>query len=297
MKYLITGGTGLIGQALIERLSQQDASITVLTRNIKKARKLFNSNITLINSLSIYDIEHCDVVINLAGEAIADKRWSQSQKNKICKSRWNITLQIKDFIKKSKHPPHLFMSGSAIGIYGRQGDHVIDEEYPSFNKEFTHDVCAKWEAISLSASSDITRVAVLRTGIVLSNKGGALDKMYLPFKMGGGGKIGNGKQFMSWIHIEDMINGILHIINDKQLKGAVNLTAPYAVTNRIFSETLAKQLKRPCFCTIPEWVLKLLLGEMSDLILYGQNVVPKKLLDSGFTFAYPKINQAFEHLF
>ena len=302
MKYLITGGTGLIGQALMEHLLLQNSIITVLTRDTKKAETFFNNNnnnnnkINLIDTLSINDVENCDVIINLAGEAIAGRRWSQSQKNEICKSRWGITLQLKNLIKQAKVPPHLFISGSAIGIYGRQSDQVIDEEYSNFNQEFTHDVCSKWEAIALSASSEKTRVAVLRTGIVLAKYGGALRKMYLPFKLGLGGKMGNGDQIMSWIHIEDMVLAILHITKNEQLEGAINLTAPYALSNKTFSLALSSQLKRPCLFTTPQWLLKILLGEMSDLLLFGQNVVPNKLLSSGFSFRYPKINAAFKHL-
>jgi len=296
MNYLITGGTGLIGKALIAALSQNNIDITVLTRNPKQAKTLLGDHLHFIDTLTGKDIENKDVVINLAGEPIADKRWTNSQKNKICQSRWQITQQLVELIKQAEVPPSLFISGSAIGIYGRQDNKEVNESYKDFNKEFTHDICQKWEAIALSASSEKTRVAILRTGIVLAKNSGALAKMLPPFKLGLGGPISHGKQVMSWIHYQDMIAAILHIEKHKELNGPINLTAPFPVSNDIFSRTLASQLKRPCFFTTPECLLKILFGEMADLLIYGQNVVPTKLLDSGYNFKYPTIQDALSEL-
>ena len=307
MNYLITGGTGLIGRALIDKLLLNDATnnkkessekniqITVLTRNITNAKKILSSQVKLISEISINDIEHADVVINLAGEAIADKRWSESQKSKICNSRWKITTHLVELINKAKNSPRLLISGSAIGIYGRQGTEFINEQFNNYHKEFTHTVCAKWEELALGASTN-TRVALLRTGIVLADNGGVLAKMLLPFSLGLGGKISKGEQIMSWIHINDMVNAILHIESHEHLSGPINLTAPNPVSNKVFSEALAKQLKRPCFITTPAWLLLLLFGEMSDLLLFGQNVIPQKLIDSGFTFKYSDVNEALSNI-
>jgi len=299
MNYLITGGTGLIGQALIKQLLRQKAVITVLTRNINNAKKLLPASIHLIDTLSIADIDNCDVVINLAGETIADKRWSTKQKNTICQSRWQLTSAIAELIKQAKNPPNLFLSGSAIGFYGRQNNQVvIDENFTQAHQEFTHEVCQQWEQLALQAASKNTRVAVLRTGIVLApvKSGGALAKMFLPFKLGVGGKVSSGEQIMSWIHIEDMVNAILFIAQNENLDGAINLTAPMPVSNGVFSKALATQLKRPCFFTTPAWVFKLLFGEMSDLLLYGQQVVPAKLLNAGFVFNHKTVNEALSNL-
>lgn len=296
MKYLITGGTGLIGQELIKKLVLQNADIMVLTRNKNKGEKLFPSSVKFIDTLLIEHIENCDVVINLAGEAIADKRWSNSQKNKICQSRWQLTSAITTFINQAKNPPSIFISGSAIGYYGRQNDQVIDETFKKVHQEFTHEVCHQWEQRALKASSTKTRVVLLRTGIVLANKGGALSKMLLPFKLGIGSKVSTGKQIMSWIHIDDMVDAILHIEKTQSLDGAINLTAPMPISNAEFSQTLATQLKRPCLFTTPAWVFKLLLGEMSALLLFGQNVLPTKLLNSGFTFKYTTVDKALSNL-
>lgn len=297
MNYLITGGTGIIGSALIARLPKENTQITVLSRRKEKAENLLGRHINVIEKLSINDVEAADVIVNLAGEAIADKRWSVNQKDKICQSRWGITQQLVDLITSAKNPPRVFISGSAIGIYGRQQNHPIDESYEQFNPEFTHHVCATWENIALTALSAKTRVAILRTGIVLTKKGGALAKMIPPFKLGLGGKISHGEQMMSWIHIDDMIDAILHIQESELIDGVINLTAPQALSNKDFSQALAAQLKRPCLFTTPSWLLKAIFGEMADLLLFGQHVVPKKLVDSGFSFTHSNINQALMDLF
>lgn len=296
MNYLITGGTGLIGKSFIKTLPKSSSQITVLTRNRDKAKNLLGSSIHYINKLSLLDIENTDVILNLAGEAIADKRWSDTQKEKICQSRWQITQQLVDLIQQANNPPSLFISGSAIGIYGRQENSPVNEAFTQYHQEFTHDVCAKWEGIALNASSEKTRVAILRTGVVLAKRGGALQKMVLPFKLGLGASISDGKQIMSWIHIDDMVAAILHIQNTEYLHGVINLTAPEPVLNKQFSQALAASLNRPCLFSTPAWLLKMLLGEMSDILLFGQNVVPSKLIDSSFVFKYKTIDCAFANL-
>jgi uncharacterized protein (TIGR01777 family) len=296
MNILITGGTGLIGQQLIIKLGITKANITVLTRDITKAAQKLPSKITFIKRLSLCDVEKQDIVINLAGEPIADRRWTHIQKQKICDSRWKITEQLTALIKEAKSPPHLFISGSAIGIYGRQSDTPIEESYTEFHQEFTHHVCATWEDLALRAQSPRTRVAILRTGIVLAKNGGALSKMLLPFKLGLGGKIGTGQQIMSWIHIEDMVNAILHIKDTPSLEGVINLTSGKAVSNKVFTAMLSKTLNRPHLFNTPAFVLKFIFGEMSELLLFGQNVIPSKLKNSGFIFKYPSIDSALNNL-
>lgn len=296
MNVLITGGTGLIGKKLVNAFQQSKANITVLTRDAVKALDKLGSNVTFIEKLDIASIENQDIIINLAGEPIANKRWSNAQKNKICQSRWGITKQLADLIHSAQNPPSLFISGSAIGVYGRQTDTPIDESFTQYHSEFTHDVCDKWEKLALRAESDITRVVILRTGIVLDSEGGALAKMLLPFKLGIGGKVGNGKQVMSWIHIDDMIQAILHIQNTPDLKGVTNITSKYPVSNAVFSRKLAQTLQKPGICTTPAILLKIMLGEMADLLLFGQCVIPNKLIKSGFHFQYPTIDKALKNL-
>ena len=294
MNILITGGSGLIGQALIQHLNAD--RILVLTRSPEKTTKLLPDNIELITTIDDVDFNELDVVVNLAGEAIVDKRWSSAQKAIICQSRWQITQSLVEKIQAATKPPHSFISGSAIGFYGRQGAVAIDESYQDIHDEFSHHICHKWEQIALQAESAQTRVCLIRTGIVLANNGGALEKMLLPFKLGLGGPIASGEQFMSWIHIDDMVAVLLAAIYQTSFSGPINATAPMPVCNQEFSETLSAVLGRPCIFRVPGFVLKILMGESADLILYGQNVIPKKLLSDNFKFQYPTLEIALKQL-
>lgn len=294
MHIVITGGTGLIGRALIEKLSSHQ--ITVLTRNRYLARSLFSSDIYLCTQLdALPDFNEVDAVINLAGEPIVGKRWNLKQKEKICASRWNITEKLVEKINQVDNPPHTFISSSAVGIYGNQGSHILDETSYIQASDFAHMVCDNWEKIALKASKS-SRVCLLRTGVVLSPNGGALQKMLLPYQLGLGGPIGSGLQYMSWIHITDTINAILHLLLNSNAKGAFNLTAPHPVTNREFSQTLAHTLHRPHLLFTPEFAIKLLLGQASQLLLDSQRALPKALQKTGFEFSYPQLSNALEDL-
>jgi uncharacterized protein (TIGR01777 family) len=296
MNYLITGGTGLIGRAFIESLPKENTNITVFTRNKTNAEEVLGNAINCIDELSITDIQDSDVILNLAGEPIADKRWSDAQKENICQSRWTVTQKLVDLINQAKNPPSVFISGSAIGIYGRQNKQPINESFEQYHQEFTHHICSTWENIALGAITNQTRVAILRTGIVLAKSGGALGKMIPPFKFGLGGKIGDGEQMMSWIHIEDMIAAISHIQESNTLQGVINLTAPNPVSNEQFTQTLASVLNRPCRLSTPAWLLKILFGEMADILLFGQNVIPTKLVESGLSFKYSDLKAALTNI-
>lgn len=289
---LITGGTGLIGRKLITALEKQYA-MTIVTRDPSRAKRLLGDGVNCITTEELTSVDEFDAIINLAGEPIADKRWSDTQKERICNSRWKITQQLVDLINASNNAPSVLISGSAIGIYGRQGDAVVTEDFTDFHDEFSRAVCQKWENIALEAK---TRVCVLRTGVVLSDEGGALAKMLMPFRFGLGGPISSGKQFMAWIHIEDMVNGIIHLLSNEEAQGVYNLTAPNPNTNHFFSLALAKRLERPCIFRVPAFVIKALMGESSDLVLYGQKVVPKKLLDESFVFNFPTLKEALADL-
>ncbi len=294
MNILITGGTGLIGQALIQHLHAD--RMIVLTRNLASAAKRLPQSIELVTTLADVNFDELDVVVNLAGEAIVDKRWSSAQKDIICQSRWQVTQSLVGKMQSATKPPHCFISGSAIGFYGRQNASAIDENHQNVYNEFSHHICKKWEDIALSAQSDKTRVCILRTGIVLANNGGALQKMLPAFKFGLGGPIGDGKQFMSWIHIDDMIAVILAAIYQPSLTGIINATAPMPVSNQEFSKTLSKVLSRPCIFRVPAFMLRILMGESTDLVLYGQNVLPQKLLKNNFKFQYPALQVALKQL-
>jgi len=292
MKILITGATGLIGSALCKMLADKHELIA-LTRNINKAKNTLPNSIKFIDNLKDLNFDDLDAVINLAGEPIADKRWSAQQKQRIFQSRLGITEQIVTKINASDAPPKVFISGSAIGFYGRQpAENVVTESYSSTYPEFSHQLCKQWEELALQAQSPDVRVCLLRTGIVLSKQGGALDKMLPPFKLGMGGKMASGKQMMSWIHIDDMINAIVFLLDAPNAHGAFNLTAPEPVSNTNFTQILAKALKRPALFPMPEFVLKLLFGEMSDLLIYGQNVIPEKLEQQGFKFKFNTLDAA-----
>lgn len=295
MRILITGGTGLIGSNLIPKLKPND--ITVVTRNVSQAELILGHKVTLISSLDEFkNLDNFHVVINLAGEPIINKRWSDEQKKVIEHSRWDITEKLISLMKASNDPPSLFVNGSAIGYYGRQGDEIIDEDFDSPNDEFSHQLCERWEFLARKAESEHTRVCIIRTGIVITRRGGALMKMVPPFKFGLGGPMGSGKQYMSWIHLEDMLDGLIHIIDNIECKGVYNFTAPNPVTNAEFSKTLASVLHRPSLLPMPSFALRVIMGEAADLLLYGQRVIPKRLQESGYQFHYPELEHALECL-
>lgn len=290
MHILITGGTGLIGRALINKLSGHH--LTVLTRSPEKAMLALPAHVNLVRNLTrLSDFHRLDAVINLAGEPIIGKRWHPQQKEQICASRWDITQTLVQQILQAKTPPHTFISGSAVGYYGNQGQRILDETVTVNDSSFAHRVCANWENIALRAA-DKSRVCLLRTGIVLSPEGGALKKMMLPFQLGLGGPIGNGEQYLSWIHINDMVEGIIHLLHHPDAHGIFNLTAPNPVTNTTFSRTLSRSLCRPHFLATPKWALKIALGEASQLLLDSQRVIPSALEKSGYQFTFPKLHAA-----
>ncbi|MCR9985484.1 TIGR01777 family oxidoreductase [Vibrio antiquarius] len=299
MKILLTGGTGFIGSELLKLLSTHQ--VMLLTRSPEQAKQRLQhadlGNIEYLDSLeSFADLNHIDAIINLAGEPIADKRWTSEQKEKICKSRWKITEQIVELIHASTEPPAVFISGSAVGYYGDQQDHPFDECLHVNSEDFPHKVCAKWEQIAKRAESEQTRVCLLRTGVVLGLNGGALAKMLLPYKLGVGGPLGNGNQYMPWIHILDMVRAIMYLLETPHAHGTFNMCAPHPVTNRIFSGTLAKTLKRPHILFTPKWAMELLMGESSCLLFDSMRAKPKKLTELGFKFSYSRIEPALKHL-
>jgi uncharacterized protein (TIGR01777 family) len=300
MQILITGGTGLIGQALIPVLLKRGHQLVLLTRDkeaaLHKLAKPAPHFEAIIESLEQVNFNHLDAVINLAGEPMAEKRWSTARKALLCESRWQLTRQLVEKIKSAKSPPSVLISGSAIGIYGRQDKTSIDEQFTAFYPEFSHSLCDQWEQIANAAQSDKTRVCLLRTGIVLAATGGALAKMLPAFRLGLGGPIATGEQMMSWIHLADMVSLIIFLLDQQTLNGPFNATAPHPVSNAVFSKTLAATLHRPCFFRVPETLLKLGMGELSDLLIYGQAVVPAKLQKAGFQFRYPELDAALRSL-
>lgn len=293
---LITGGTGLIGQALCDALIQKGVHVTVLTRNINKARQRFISqeNITLIDSLQqIKSEDSFDAVVNLAGAPIA-QRWTSSYQRILFQSRINLTQALIESLATLKKSPQVLVSGSAIGFYGPQQDQELIET-SAFMPSFSHELCQAWEDEANKAKQLGIRVVNLRTGIVLSKAGGALAKMRLPFRLCLGGPIGNGLQWMSWVHHEDIVR-IIQFCLEQSIEGAVNATAPFPVTNREFASTYAKVLHRPACLPMPAWFLRLLMGQMAEeLLLTGQRVLPDKLQHAGFRFKYATLEKALKN--
>ncbi|MEZ8988746.1 TIGR01777 family protein [Vibrio breoganii] len=299
MHILITGGTGFIGRALVKQLIPHQ--MTILTRdsdNAAQQLKHVNPNcLHFVQSLDhLQDLCDFDAVINLAGEPIVNKRWTDKQKKRICDSRWDITRQIADLIKCSSNPPKVFVSGSAVGIYGDQNQIRVDEETPYKAEGFPHYVCQEWEDIANQARSEQTRVALIRTGIVLGQNGGALEKMLLPYKLGLGGPLGAGQQYMPWIHIQDMVRAIQFLLETEICSGIFNMVAPHPVTNKEFSQTLAKTLSRPHFLFTPKFAMQMALGESSCLLFDSVKAKPKRLTEMGFTFNYSRVQPALSQI-
>lgn len=291
MKILMTGGTGLIGSRFINDFEQHE--YTVLTRSPYQAQRNLPAQTDIINDLSkLSNLNDFDAVINLAGEPIINKRWSQRQKALICQSRWLTTDKLVKLFAQSEMPPEVLISGSAVGIYGSHGEDFLTEHQGIFEHDFASRLCQRWETIAQEAST-YTRVVNLRTGIVLDSKGGALGKMLPLFKCNLGGRIGDGQQFMPWIHIQDMINSISFLLNREHCEGPFNLVSPHAVTNYQFTEELAHVLDKRAYLPMPKAVLRPLMGESSALLLGSQRVVPEKLIEAGFHFDFPEIQDAF----
>lgn len=291
MNILLTGGTGLIGRHLIPRLLALGHTVSVVTRSQEKARQRLDEQVRLFVGLQDFSsLDGFDAVINLAGEPIVDKRWTAAQKQKLCDSRWLMTQRLSELIQASPVPPSVFISGSATGYYGDLGEVVATEEEPPHH-EFTHKLCAKWEQLACLAQSQQTRVCLLRTGVVLAPQDGFLSKVLPSFKWGLGGPIGNGRQYLPWIHIDDMISGIVWLL-EHNLQGPFNLVSPYPVRHETFAHILGQVLHRPAILRVPASVIRLLMGESSVLALGGQRALPKRLEESGFTFRWYDLDAA-----
>lgn len=296
MHILITGGTGFIGQLFI-RHSAND-QFTVVSRNPIKAKQQFSDapQVTEVVELeALSSLDAFDAVINLAGEPIIDKRWTPRQKDVIRASRWSTTDHLVRCFENSDNPPDVFISGSAIGYYGEQGDKQITESLIADANDFSADLCQQWEQRAQQIQ-DKCRFVILRTGIVMHPKFGALQRMILPFKMGLGGPIGSGQHYFSWIHWQDMINGIRYLLDNNQMSGVFNMTAPNPVTNKAFATALGRAVNRPAFMPMPPFVLSILLGEASELLTVSQRVLPTALHESGFEFTYTEVNKCLQNL-
>jgi len=294
MRILITGGTGFIGRHFIRTFPQY--SYLVLTRSPQKARSRLPASVDLIASLDeLNHLNDIDAVINLCGEAIADHRWTQTQKQRICESRWQPTRELVELCQKSSDPPRVMLSGSAIGYCGDTGSLVVSEDYIPHSHDFAHEVCVGWENIALQLET-LVRVVLLRTSVVLGKHGGALKKMMLPFRMGVGGPMGSGKQYMSWIHQDDMVQAMQFLLEHEAARGAFNMSSPTSVTNAEFSRLLAEALGKKSWLPVPAMFIRLMLGEAASLVLESQRIYPQALLNLGFQFRYPELEPALTQL-
>ena len=294
MKVLITGSSGLIGSVLIESLASNGHEVVrLLRKKFSKDSPVWDPENDVIDLADVRDIA---AVVHLAGDNIAEGRWNDRKKGRIRNSRVRGTKLLAEFFAASEHKPRIIVSASAVGVYGDRGEELVDETSEPGNG-FLADVCQQWEGATASAVDAGIRVANVRFGVVLSTAGGALKKMLLPFRMGLGGVIGGGKQYMSWVSIDDVVGMIQYVIGNDSMRGPVNLVSPHAVSNHEFTKTLGRVLHRPTIFPMPAFAARLAFGEMAnELLLSSTRAVPKKLMNSGYKFRHPELGEAFEHL-
>ena len=295
MKIILAGGTGFIGKELVLSLYQKGHEIVQLTRKSPDEKSRLVTQVqwdgkTLGPWAELLD--GADAVINLCGEPIAGKRWSEPQKKIIVTSRLDTTRVIIDAISKSSRKPKVLINASGAGFYGNRPDEILTESAPP-GKGFLPRTCIAWEEEAKRAESLGVRVVLLRIGMVLEKSGGALDKLIPPFHFFAGGPLGNGKQGMPWIHRADILGIIQFVLDHSEISGPVNLTAPEIITNEQFSQILGEVLHRPSWLRAPAWALKILLGKMAEeLLLSGQRATPAKILGAGYQFQYPELKLA-----
>ncbi|CBL44506.1 conserved hypothetical protein [gamma proteobacterium HdN1] len=290
----ITGGTGFIGQALCAWLHERGYRVTVLSRKKEEqVRQLCGPQVRSISKLSeLHHIGAIDAVVNLAGESMLSGRWTELRKTELRMSRISLTRELCHYLAKLTHKPSVLISGSAIGYYGNAGAEELTEESPP-GMDFASQLCADWEHAAREAELLRIRVCAIRIGIVLSPEGGMLSRIIMPFRLGLGGIIGDGRQWMSWIERHDLCRLITFLIETPRAQGPVNAVAPYPATNRAFTHLLAETLRRPTLLPIPAKLLALILGEAASLVLGSQHVIPEKAMALGFRFQHESLESAF----
>jgi uncharacterized protein (TIGR01777 family) len=294
MKILVTGGTGFVGQSLSPALAAEGHEVVILTR--QPAPRLPQGGVSAVTRLDGLDASGFGGVVNLAGAPIGDARWTESRKKLLLESRINTTARLVEWMARAKRRPPVLVSASAVGYYGEQGDRPITEDTPP-TPGFTHDLCAAWEREAEKAAEFGVRVCLMRIGVVLGQGGGALAKMLPAFRMGAGGRLGAGKHWFPWVHRADVTAICQWLLANDRSRGAYNVGAPNPVTNAEFTRALGRALGRPTVLPMPEAALKLLFGEMSELLLVSDRMLPKRLLDEGFKFRYPDLDRALANIF
>ena len=301
MRVVVAGGSGFIGRKLIGGLLQEHHEVTLISRTPEKTGNYFPGvqvrfwdakNETALTGI----LDGADAVINLTGESLASKRWTQIQKERILFSRIESTRALILAINHALHKPFVLLNASAVGYYGNVPEGDVTESAPR-GTGFLADVCARWEEEALKVQKSGVRVVLLRTGVVLDNKGGALQNIILPFRLFLGGPPGSGSQWFPWIHLQDEVSAILFALENEHITGPLNLAAPDSVRMMDFCRKLGKILRRPSWMHTPAWILNLILGEMAQpLLFHGQKMIPKKLIESGFKFHFPKLEDALRDL-
>jgi len=300
MKFAITGATGFVGSRLVEQLQQEGHSVLVLSRSASRAMKIFPQVAFPCVEIVEYDptqsgdwqarLSGCDGVVNLAGDSIADGRWTPKRKQEIVESRQLTTQKLVDGIAQAEVRPGVLVNASAIGYYGTSETATFDETSPP-GEDFLAEVCKLWEAAARSVEASGTRLVILRIGIVLGN-GGAIAKMIPPFRVFLGGPLGTGQQWFSWIHRDDLVALIIQALMHPEWSGTFNATAPNPVRMVELCDTLSEIIKRPSWLPVPGFALEALLGDAAKLVLEGQQVLPKRVLDTNFEYQYPTVKAA-----
>ncbi|HXU93680.1 MAG TPA: TIGR01777 family oxidoreductase [Gallionella sp.] len=296
MRILITGGTGLIGRHLCKALLEEGHEVTVFSRKPESVPLKCGADVHAMATLDEWQPDRTfDAVINLAGEPIVDAPWTSQRKQILWQSRVTLTGELVRHIIAAEQKPAVLLSGSAVGYYGDRGGATLDENMPP-GMDFPAQLCTAWEEAARGAEHAGVRVCLLRTGIILSKDGGLLGNMVLPFRLGLGARLGDGEQWMSWIHIDDYVAMVLKLLHDPQASGPYNMTAPHPVTNAEFTSSLAVVLGHPAPFVAPATLLRLGMGERATLLLEGQRVLPKRMQAAQFHFAHPELMNALQDL-
>ncbi|GEL78155.1 TIGR01777 family oxidoreductase [Tenuibacillus multivorans] len=300
MRFLIAGGTGFIGSRLTQYLKDQGHELFILTSHPSKHDD--EPQVSYIGWLHPRshpetELEHIDACINLAGTSLNSGRWTENRKQQILESRMITTREFIRVMGALSEKPSVYINASAIGFYGTSDEQIFTEETIMPGHDFLAEVCSVWEKEAQEAEPLNIRTILARFGVILDKKQGALPKVALPYHLMAGGPLGNGEQWMSWIHIDDVVRAIDFIVHQQDISGPINLTAPTPTRNKDFGRALAKTLHKPHWLPAPSFAIRTLLGEMSILVLKGQYVYPKKLEDNGYEFKYPQLHEAIENIY
>lgn len=296
MRILLTGGTGLIGRALCKHWQAQGHELFVWSRKPQQVAKLCSGARGIQQLEELNGTAPIDAVVNLAGAPIADRPWTQARRDVLWRSRVDLTRTLVEWMGKQPTPPRVLLSGSAVGWYGDQGEKLLDESSARGHADFGSQLCHAWEEEANRADKLGVRVAILRTAPVLAPKGGMLARLLPPFRLGLGGRIGSGQQWMPWIHLADQVALMDYLLQNESCAGVYNACAPGAVRNVEFTRALAATLHRPAVFPVPAFALRLALGEMSVLLLGGQHLVPRRAQDAGYNWRYPNLDEALRQL-